>query len=63
MQQRLDELGYMYVPASGTYGSGTVQCVKDFQLYNGLEVTGIADQKTLDKLYSSDVTPYPGNDR
>lgn len=63
MQQRLDELGYMYVAPSGTFGGGTVQCLKDFQLYNGLEVTGIADAKTLEKLYSDNVTVYPGDDR
>lgn len=52
MQNRLQELGYMFVKPSGLYAEATEQCVKDFQYLNGLEVTGIADQKTLELLYS-----------
>ncbi len=63
MQQRLDELGYMYVAPNGNFNANTAQCVKDFQLYNGLEVTGIVDAKTSEKMYASDVKAYPGNDR
>lgn len=54
MQKRLQELGYMFLQPTGLYGDGTVQSVKDFQLLNGLTVTGVADPETLKKLYSSD---------
>ncbi len=54
MQNRLKELGYLFVRASGEFAEGTEQSVKDFQLLNGFETTGIADAKTLQKLYSSD---------
>lgn len=54
MQNRLKELGYMFVKPSGLFAEATEQSVKDFQLLNGLEATGVADQKTLQKLYSGD---------
>lgn len=54
MQNRLQELGYMFVKPSGLFAEGTEQSVKDFQLLNGLEVTGIADPVTLQKLYAAD---------
>jgi ABC-type Fe3+-hydroxamate transport system, periplasmic component len=54
MQNRLLELGYMFIKPTGLYGDGTVQSVKDFQLLNGLTVTGVADPATLQKLYSPD---------
>lgn len=57
MQGRLKELGYLFVNATGLYGDGTVQCVKDFQLYNGLDTTGVADSKTLTKIFSKDAVP------
>lgn len=54
MQNRLEELGYLFVKASGEFAEGTEQSVRDFQLLNGFETTGIADAATLQKLYSSD---------
>lgn len=54
MQNRLLELGYMFVKPSGLFAEATEQSVKDFQLLNGLEVTGIADPNTLQKMYASD---------
>ncbi|MFR7478734.1 MAG: peptidoglycan-binding domain-containing protein [Acutalibacteraceae bacterium] len=51
LQKRLDELGYMFVACSGTYGDATVQAVMDFQLLNGMETTGIADAKMQKVLY------------
>jgi len=39
---------------NGTFGDGTEQSVKDFQLLNGYETTGVADAKTLQKMFSSD---------
>ncbi len=54
LQNRLQELGYLFVKPTGLYGDGTVQSVKDFQLLNGLTVTGVADQQTLQKMFSAD---------
>ncbi len=59
MQERLDELGYMLYPISGEFGAGTKQCLQNFELYNGLIVDGIADQATLDKLYSDTARSNP----
>lgn len=53
MQNRLKELGYMFVKPSGEFAEGTEQSVKDFQLLNGLTVTGVADPSTLQLLYSA----------
>lgn len=54
MQNRLLQLGYMFVKPSGLFADGTMQAVKDFQLLNGLPTTGIADPVTLQKIYSKD---------
>ncbi len=54
MQNRLQELGYMFMKPTGLFAEGTEQSVKDFQLLNGMPTTGIADPATLQKLYSSD---------
>lgn len=54
MQNRLLELGYMFVKPSGLFADGTEQAVKDFQYLNGLPTTGIADPVTLQKIYSAD---------
>jgi len=59
MQKRLLELGYLFVNPTGLYGDGTVQSVKDFQLLNGLTVTGIADTTTLQKMFASDAKKRP----
>jgi ABC-type Fe3+-hydroxamate transport system substrate-binding protein len=59
MQNRLKELGYLFVNATGLYGDGTVQSVKDFQTYNQLDTTGVADEKTLTKLFSKDAASNP----
>lgn len=53
MQNRLLELGYMFVKPSGLFADGTEQAVKDFQYLNGLPSTGIADPATLQKIFSS----------
>lgn len=57
MQLRLQELGYLFVNPTGLFAEGTEQSVKDFQLLNGLEVTGIADEETLTLLYSDSAKP------
>lgn len=57
LQERLDELGYMFVACSGSYGDATVQAVMDFQLLNGMETTGVADAEMQKVLYSDTAVP------
>ncbi|OCN00607.1 hypothetical protein A7X67_17210 [Clostridium sp. W14A] len=59
MQNRLEQLGYMFVKPTGLYAEGTEQAVKDFQLLNGMTVTGVADPATLKKMFSSDAVKRP----
>ncbi len=59
MQNRLKELGYMFVKPTGLFAEGTEQSVKDFQLLNGLSTTGVADPTTLKKMYSTDAKKRP----
>src|SRR5699024_11107596 len=51
LKSNLDRLGFP-VPGKGTtlFGPNTEKKVKEFQKYYGLEVTGIADDKTLEKM-------------
>ena len=51
LQNRLIELGYLADSADGYYGENTQQAVKEFQKSNGLEVTGIADPYTQQRLF------------
>ena len=57
LQERLAELGYFYVNPTGNYLDVTVQCVKDFQLLNGMATTGIADEETQALLFSDKAVP------
>jgi len=52
LQLKLIELGYLDGKADGHFGGGTEKAVKLFQEEHGLEVTGIADPATQEKLYS-----------
>lgn len=52
VQRRLRQLKYLYKP-DGSYGSLTEQAMKYFQQKNGLEETGVADEKTQRVLFSS----------
>lgn len=55
MQKRLAELGYMSQEScTGYYGDYTKKKVKAFQKNAGLKQTGIADVKTLKRLYADD---------
>lgn len=47
IQQRLKEWGYYKGDVDGIYGSKTQQAVRNFQKANGLQVDGIAGEKTL----------------
>ncbi len=53
LQKRLKSLGYYTSTVDGDYGNGTKSAVKAFQSRNGLTANGIANSKTVSKLYSS----------
>lgn len=54
MQNRLFMLGFLLDDRDGAFGSKTQTAVKAFQQAAGLEVTGIADNETLKRLYADD---------
>ena len=60
LQSRLIELGYDLPKygADGEYGSETVAAVKEFQIDKGLDVDGIAGEKTLAALYAVQENTY-----
>ena len=53
LQRRLNSLKYIHLGVDGKIGNATVEAVSNFQRLNGLTGTGIADEATLEKLYSS----------
>ncbi len=53
LQKRLTELGYYKSTCDGNFGYVTQTAVKAFQKKNGLTQTGVADENTQKKLYSS----------
>lgn len=57
LQSRLQQLGFYSGVLDGDYGKGTRAAVKLFQAQHGLDDDGIAGQKTLEMLYSSDAQP------
>ena len=61
LQNRLQELGYLFVQPTGLFAEGTEQSVKDFQLLNGMVVTGVADEATLTLLFSDEAVPRTSN--
>ena len=50
MEQRLSELGYFGGEPDDTYDAETRSALESFQQANGLEVTGAADDTTLERL-------------
>ena len=60
VQRRLCNLGYMADAPDGAMGSGTGRSIGLFQYYNGLPVTGFADEATQTRLFSADAA-RPGN--
>ena len=54
LQRRLSALEYYYSSLDGDYGSGTKRAVENFQKRHKLDQTGIADQNTLEILFSDD---------
>lgn len=51
MKERLSELGYYDAEITDYFEEFTGECLKKFQENAGLEVTGIADEATLNALY------------
>ena len=54
LEQRLSELGFFSGECDSTYDAETRAAVESFQQANGLEVTGLADGDTLQRLDSDD---------
>ena len=54
MQDRLIELKYFSGESTGHFGDKTKTAVKNFQIANGLEATGIVNEETVAKLKSED---------
>lgn len=50
VQEELYAQGYLENEGDGQYGSKTAAAVSAFQQANGLEVTGVADEETIDML-------------
>lgn len=59
MQQRLDELDYMHVAPNGVFTAKTMQSVKDFQFLNNMSTSGVADETTLNLLFSGNAVKRP----
>lgn len=59
LQKRLIELHYLGGKADGDYGAKTVKAVKIFQKRSGMDVTGVADADTQNKIFS-ETAPEPG---
>ncbi len=53
LQRRLLQLGCLTGAADGDYGANTRRGVTIFQHYNGLEETGVADEATQRRIFSS----------
>ncbi|MDY4140633.1 MAG: peptidoglycan-binding protein [Eubacteriales bacterium] len=53
VQTRLKELGYYTGILDGSYGTGTIAAVKDFQSKHGLTADGIAGPQTFTVLFSA----------
>ena len=52
LQSRLKDLGFYSSTIDGDYGNGTVNAIKAFEDYNGLEQTGVASSELQAFLYS-----------
>ncbi|MFD2628888.1 peptidoglycan-binding protein [Oceanobacillus kapialis] len=58
MKEKLNALGFGNILVTDYFGSFTTEKVTDFQNYYGLEVTGTANQETLNKLDTLMDTPF-----
>ena len=59
IQGKLAQLKYFDIDPTGYYGDYTVQTVKNFQLANGIEATGVVDEETYKLLFSADAVSNP----
>jgi len=61
MQKELKKRNFFAFPCSSSYGSATKQAVRNFQRVAGLRKTGIADEETLELLYSDESIKLEGS--
>jgi len=54
LEQRLSELGFFSADSDSTYDAETRAALESFQQANGLEVNGLADSATMERLNSAD---------
>ncbi len=54
LEQRLAQLGYLTEGSDGVYDANTRMAIESFQQANGLEMTGMADKTTLERLNGAD---------
>ncbi|MBR6185171.1 MAG: peptidoglycan-binding protein [Clostridia bacterium] len=59
LQEKLLELGYYWGNITGNYLEGTTAAIQTMQGENSMEITGTADVKTQEKLYSLLIRPTP----
>jgi peptidoglycan hydrolase-like protein with peptidoglycan-binding domain len=57
MQARLKQIGWFFGDVTNVYGSRTTEAITGFQKKRGFAVTGVADQRTYDRLLSMTRTP------
>ena len=58
-QQRLADLGYLSGGVDGIYGKQTTEAVSLFQTFNGMTVTGEADEDTQAAVFSAQAVELP----
>ncbi len=59
LQNRLSKLGYLTGTLDGDFGKNTENAIKTFQRDAGLHITGVANQQTIDLLFSDNAPPAP----
>jgi len=59
LQTRLFDLGFYSIAIDGDYGNGTVNAIKAFEEFNGLEQTGIATPEFQAFLFSDNAKAKP----
>ena len=57
LQARLKQIAWYFADVTGTYGPVTTSAVKGFQAKREIPVTGLVDQRTLDRLHAMTRTP------
>jgi peptidoglycan hydrolase-like protein with peptidoglycan-binding domain len=57
LQARLRQIAWYFGTVDGTYGDETAEAVRGFQAKRGIAVTGVVDQRTLDRLHAMTYDP------